>query len=156
MRKLEKTLYLGAAYTVLIASAFYIFALAAKLESTSLGIGKFFLIFAFGMICAIAELVYGLLDLRKWLKAVIHYAILLTAFCVIFLLGDFFLVKGASSVFVAITLFTAMYAIFVGTLYLIRKTVSKADDALDKKTGTSRKNGKKDEKPKADYTPRFK
>ena len=155
MRKLEKTLYSAAAYTVLFAIFFYVFALATDIDGKSIGVTKFFIILSFGTICAVADLIYSLLNLKKWVKAVIHYGILVSAFCIIFLFGDYFLVKGAASVFVAITLFTVLYAVFSFTLWLIGKTVSRADDALEAKVSKTAISYPKREKNKESYTQRF-
>ncbi len=159
MRRIEKMLYSGAGYTILIMTFFYIFAIAAELEGTSIGIGKFFLILAFGMIAAGAELVYELLSVKRIIRSVIHYAILLVAFCVIFIAGDFFNITGPASVFVAITLFTVIYLVFVGIVCLIRRSVQRADNALEgkiKKRANNGKTMKKAERDKEEYTPRFK
>ena len=152
-------LYSGAGYTILIMTFFYIFALSANLESTAIGVGKFFLILAFGMITAIAELIYELLSLRKVFKCLIHYAILLAAFCIIFIAGDFFNITGPASVFVAITVFTLIYAVCVGIVYLVRRGVAGADKAIDSRINKGSSDSGKASKKKQDknnYTPRFK
>lgn len=156
MQRIKKMLYSATAYTVLFVSFFYIFALAANLESTSISVGRFFLIFAFSIICSTAELIYELLSFKKWIRVLIHYAILLLAFCIIFISGDFFTLKGWASVFVATVLFTALYFVFAGTFYLIRKTVDKADTALDRRIEAREKAIKSKDKKQETYTPRFK
>jgi len=156
MRRFEKMLYRGAGYTILIMTFFYIFATLAKLESTSMGMGKFFLILAFGMIASFAELVYEIISMKKIFRCLFHYAVLLIAFGVIFITGDFFNITGPSSVFVAITVFTLIYIVFIGIVYLVRLSLSHIDDAIDNRRDRKEKNNEGKKQKSNSYSPRFK
>ena len=156
MKRFEKLLLSGTGYTVLILILFYIFAAFAEFENTSIGIGRFFVILGFGMIIGLADLIYGLLTLKTPYKLLIHYALLLTAFFVVFLLGEFITLNGAPSVFIAITIFTVMYFVLFGIVYLIRRTVSIADGKLEKKIAGKGARADKNQSKKPEYTPKFK
>ena len=154
MRRFEKMLLCGTGYTVLILTMFYIFAAIVGFEDKSISIGRFFIVLAFGMIIALAELIYNLLTLKRVFKYLIHYALLLIAFIIVFMLGEFITVNGPASVFVGVTIFTALYFLIYGIVYLVRRTVGAADDRLDKHLNQKADSRKVDSKPK--YTPKFK
>jgi hypothetical protein len=149
MKRIEKTLERGSGYTLLILILFYLFAVVANFESKSISFSKFLLILAFGMMISVAELIYSLLNMKAILKIVIHYALLLTSFLIIFLTGDFFTLKGFGGVLVAVIIFTFLYFVIYGIIRLIRVTVGAADKAIDNRKAAA-------EHPEAPYTPRFK
>ncbi len=155
MRRFERMLLCGTGYTVLILTLFYIFAAIARFEEMSIGVGRFFIILAFGMLIALAELIYGLLTLKRVFKCLIHYSLLLLAFIIVFMLGEFITVNGPASVFVGITVFTLFYLLIFGIVYLVRRTVGAADNKLDKKIA-QKKSAKPKENEKPKYTPKFK
>ena len=148
MRKLEKLFLTGCGYAILILTLFYIFAAATKLTATAIAPAQFFLILLFGFIISLAELMYNLLNVRKIFRCLIHYAVLLVAFCAIFIISGNISAGKASSVFVAVILFTMLYFAIWFTVHLVRKTISKADDALD-----NRMHSKKEKKTK--YKPLY-
>ena len=152
MKRIEKTLLHGSGYTVLILTLFYAFAHIAEFDKTSIGIGRFFIVLGFSMLIACAELLYELLSVKRWLKNLIHYFILLSAFSIIFIFGDFYTAKGITAVFISIILFTILYLLILGIVLGVRRTVNVADRKIDKRINSqSCKSGAKDV-----YTPKFK
>ena len=156
MRRIEKMLFSGTGYTVLFNISFYLFALAVNLESKAISYDKFFLILAFGMITSITDLICDLVNIKKWLKRIMHFGILLTAFCIVFISGEFFTTKGPASVFVAISIFVLIYLVFAGVIALIKKSLNLADNALDGHTENKRSNVRNENEKENKYTPRFK
>ena len=133
MRKLEKLFLTGCGYAILILTLFYTFAAVTKFTATAIAPAQFFLILLFGFIIALAELMYNLLNLKKVFRCLIHYAVLLVAFCVIFVISGNIAAGKASSVFVAVIIFTMLYFAIWFTVHLVRKTISAADDKLDRR-----------------------
>ena len=133
MRKIEKLLLTGCSYSILILILFYAFAAISKLTAPAIAVPQFALILSFGFIIALAELMYNVLKLKKALKCLIHYAVLLVAFCLIFIISGNIASGKAAAIFVAIIVFTFLYFAIYFTVRLIRMTVSKADDYIDSK-----------------------
>ena len=105
MKRLEKTLLAGCGYTVLILTLFYAFAAISEFTSAAITIQRYLLITAFGFIIAFAELMYASLNLKNWLRGLIHYGVLLTAFIAIFIISGNIKSGRASAVFAAIIIF---------------------------------------------------
>ena len=109
---------------------------------------------AFGMFIASAEMIYNILTLKRIFKCLIHYTVLLIAFIVVFMVGEFLTVNGPASVFVGIVVFSILYFFILGIVILVRRTVSIADERLDARLPKRTENKKKNEK--SAYTPKFK
>ena len=154
MKRFDKMLLCGSSYTVLILTIFYIFAAIAGFDDTSISVGRFFIILAFGMIIALAELICSILTVKRIFKYLIHYFLLLIAFIVVFMVGEFITVNGPASVFVGIVIYTLFYFLILGIVYLVRRAVNVADTKLDKHI--FKKTEKQAEKDKPKYTPKFK
>ena len=139
MKKIENFLLTGSGYTVLILTIFYAFAAISKFTSPAITFPQYLLILAFGYIIAFAELIYNVLNLKSWLKGLIHYGVLLFAFCVIFIISGNIKAGRAAAVFAAIILFTMLYFALWGMIHLIRKTVRAADEKIDAKQPKAKK-----------------
>ena len=133
MRKIEKFLLTGSGYAILILTLFYAFAAIGKFTSPAITFPQYLLILAFGYIIALAELMYNVLNLKKWLRGLVHYGVLLLAFCIIFIISGNIKAGRAPAIFAAIILFTMLYFALWGIIHLIRKTVKVADDRIDAK-----------------------
>ncbi len=154
MRNIEKILFHGSAYTLLLLTIYYVFS-SFNTPSPTVSLTRFLLIALFGFIIAAAEFVYSMTELKKWLRYLIHYAILLVAFCVIFLTGGFIENRGPATIFALIIIFTAFYFAILGLALLIRRSVKRADDKLDR-TVEKREQKAKAKKEENQYKPRFK
>ena len=143
MRRINKLFLTGCGYAILILTLFYAFAAVSNFVSRSIAPGQFALILLFGFIISLAEFMYGELKVKKVFKCLIHYAVLLVAFYVIFVISGNISAQRPSAVFGAIVIFTALYFAIYATVSLVRRTIDRADNALDKKSETKLKESKK-------------
>lgn len=133
MKRVENLVLKGCAYTVLITVLFFLFTLLTDFTEAAMTIGTFMLIFLFGVLISLANLLLELLPLRTVLKVMIHYATLLVTFVVVFIINGRIALGRASAVFSAIVLFTFLYAFFFLVAYFIKKSIGAADKRIDKK-----------------------
>ena len=143
MRRINKLFLTGCGYAILILTLFYAFAAVSNFVSRSIAPGQFALILAFGFIISLAEFMYGELKMKQALKCLIHYAVLLVAFYVIFVISGNISVQRPAAVFGAIVIFTALYFAVYAIVSLVRRAINRADDALDRKTAGKAKENKK-------------
>lgn len=116
--KVFKKLVLNAClYSVLILTLFYIFAAISEMTDSVIGIGKYFTILGFGAIISASVLIFDT-KLKEILKYIINYAVLLTAFCVIFLSSASGSTNAVARAFAAIVIFTIIYALVLLFKYL--------------------------------------
>lgn len=145
MRRIHKIFLTGCGYAVLILTMFYAFAAISKFVSTAIAPAQFVLILTFGLIIAFAEFMYEQLKLKKILKCLIHYCVLLAAFCFIFIMSGNISTKRPSAVFVAIILFTFSYFAIFAIVNFARKAINALDDKLEAK---NQKSGESTQKKK--------
>ena len=155
MKKIEKTLLFGASYSVLIMTVFYLFALASGFTSTSVDAKTFFLCLGFGMLISVMEQVYKALSIGAVFKALIHYAVLLFAFCIIFVSIGGISETGGTSVFVSIVVFTFLYFSLYLLIHFLRRGINKCDTAIEKRQVKKQKTSAKKDTKKP-YTPLYK
>lgn len=147
MKKIEKTLLAGAAYTVGIIALFYLFAAITEFVSPAITTGQFFLILLFGMMISFTGFLCNLIKVNPIFRCLIHYAVLLVAFCFIFVISGNITSGRASAVFVAIVLFTIFYFFGCFVVMLIRKSVNSLDAKLDSGKSAEKKETKRPYKP---------
>ena len=152
MRRINKIFLTGCGYTVLILTLFYAFAALSKFTSQSIAPGQFALILCFGFIISLAEFMYEQLKIRKILKCLIHYFVLLIAFCVIFIIAGKISTQRPAIIFIAVVLYTIIYFVIYGISRLIKITINCADVKLDRKL-ISKKN--REEETTGTYKPRY-
>ena len=143
MRRINKLFLTGCGYTVLILTMFYTFAAVSKFISQSIAPKQFTLILFFGFAISAAEFMYEQLKLKKVYKCLVHYCVLLLAFCFIFIVAGNISSQRPAAVFVAIILYTVLYFTIWSIVHFVRKAINKADDALDKKTKNNANEPKK-------------
>ena len=131
MGRIYKIFLTGSGYTVLILSLFYVFAAASGFVSQAIAPGQFALILSFGFIISLAELMYEELKLKKIYKCLIHYAVLLVAFCLIFIVSGKISYQRPSVIFVSIIIYTLLYFSVWAIVHYVRKAINHADDKLD-------------------------
>ena len=150
MRRINRIFLTGCGYAVLILSLFYAFAAISKFVSQSIAPRQFILIVSFGFIISLAEFMYEELKIKKALKCLIHYAVLLLAFCLIFIVSGKISAQKPSAVFVAVVLYTILYFTVWSIVHFVRKAINCADDKLDakkEKIKSEKKNNKEAYKP---------
>ena len=140
MRRINKMFLSGCGYTVLILSLFYAFAAISESAADAIAPGQFALILGFGFIISLAEFMYEMLNVRKIYKCLIHYFVLLAAFCLIFIVAGNISSQKPSAIFVAIVLYTISYFTIYVLVRLIRMSINCADDKLDRKTSKVKEN----------------
>ena len=145
MKKLENLILEACALSVLLTAVFFIFAWIGLPEITpAIQIGKYFLILLFSLLITAAKLLFSVKGLKKPLALLLHYAIALVAFSVIFF--DFSELNGMR-IFVLIICFTLFYAAIFAIVIGIKKLLLRLDGKIEK----SRK-----AEQKVEYTLRYK
>jgi hypothetical protein len=125
---------------------FYIFASVSQFVSKAIAPDQFALILAFGFVISLAEFMYEELKLKKVLKCIIHYCVLLVAFCLIFIVSGNISNQRPSAVFGAIVVYTILYFTVFAVIHFARLMISKADDKLDEKQLSKKNKHTKNEK----------
>ncbi len=127
----------AALYDLLITFSFFafsaIYAAAEGRGEIGISLPQYAIIFLFAAILALCTLIFHITSLEPWLRRLVHYAVCLVAFFVVFILfgkiGFEF-----SRILIMTVLFTAIYFAIVGISLLCRKLIpSKADEAKDEK-----------------------
>lgn len=129
-------------YTVLILTLFYLFAAISQFTSQSIPPEKFALILLFGFVISVAELMYERINIKKVYRCLIHYAVLLLAFCLIFIFAGNISLQRPAAVFLSIVIFTVLYFFIYAIVYLVRRTINATDDSLESKVKSSKTNNK--------------
>ena len=132
MRRLEKFLLKGTAYTVGIMLVFFLLSLAFELE-VYLGFVNYLICILIGFAINVANLVFSIPKLQIWFKVPIHYAALIALYIPFLYISIPDFMQRESSIFVAIMIYTVFYAVLVAIIYGIKKLVSKIDDKIEAK-----------------------
>lgn len=143
MRRIHKLFLVGCGYTVLILGLFYAFAAISNFVMPAIAPGQFVLIFASGLVISLAEFMYEQLKVKKALKCIIHYLVLMVAFCLIFIISGKISAQKPAAVFIAIILFTLLYFVIWTIVHFSRKAINRMDDKLDKKNKAKETKAKK-------------
>lgn len=143
MRRIHKLFLVGCGYTVLILSLFYAFAAISEFVMPAIAPGQFALIFASGLVISLAEFMYEQLKVKKVLKCIIHYFVLMVAFCLIFIISGKISAQKPAAVFIAIILFTLLYFVIWTIVHFSRKAIDRMDDKLEKKNKAKQTKAKK-------------
>ncbi len=131
-------------FCTLITLVFFFFAaLINEVENTfgdvGLSLARYLLIVLFSFLIAGANRLFCAKGLHLALRFVLHYALLLTAFLVIFIAAGNIKISGSASVFVAIVVFTVFYAAIAGVwLALLHAVRGKGKDAQGRREYTPR------------------
>ena len=152
MKSIEKFLLQAAAYTVGITLAFFTLASAFGISAV-LSFFNFFICMLIGTVITAANLVYKINSLQIWAKTPIHYAILLALFIPFLYISIPEFMQRPAAIFVAIMIFTILYAVAVALTIGIVKLVSRIDSKLEKHEKSVKKSNSKNAN---NYTPKFK
>ena len=128
MKPIEKFIFHSTAYTVIIAVTFYVFSLISGLTNAEMTFLRFLLILAFGIIISGAEFILTIDRLPKIARYAIHFLALFAGFFAIFLSvrnegGD--LQFSTATIFAALVIFAALYALVALICYLVSKFILK-------------------------------
>ena len=126
MSALKQFLMKASTYTVIILSVFYIFGAFSGITEHGISWHKYLLILGFGLLISAAELLSKLLAKHKVLANLINYAVLLSGFLIIFVLSTETTGSVATKIFIAIALFTVLYALVRLGIFLVKKAINKA------------------------------
>ena len=116
------------------------------MENISISIGRYFLIVGFSILITVAELIFKVKSLNKFISYLIHFSALFVSFLVVFILvndQDF----KPSFIFSSLVIFALCYFAVFGINVAYKKIRNKAGKALESKQK------EQNEKPK--YTSRF-
>lgn len=117
MKAFKKFLMNACLYTVIILTLFYLFAAMSELSASVIGVTKYFTILAFGALISASVLVFDT-RINKAYKYLINYAVLLSAFCVIFLGTSSGVGNFVARAFASVVIFTLLYALVFLFKYL--------------------------------------
>ena len=145
MKKLQSTLLAGSAYTVFILIVFYLFAIIGQLTLPAITFPTFLLILVFGMIISFAENIFYIKGLKIPFKIMIHYSLLLIAFCSVFVFSGNLKSEGPAAIFTSIVIFSFLYALIFVSARFIRKGIRSLDKKIEKRALTKAKEEKKTE-----------
>ncbi len=116
----------AALYDLLIAFSFFGFsAIYSAVEGrgeVGISLPQYAMIFLFASILALCSLVFRLSSLERWLRRLIHFAISLVSFFVIFILFGKISFEFSRILILSI-LFAAIYFAVVGISFLLRKLI---------------------------------
>lgn len=149
MKKAEKIILQACAYTVLICFMFLLFAQISGFTTATLSFGKFMLLVLFGAVIAVANMLWEIKSWHYMLKLIVHFASLMSAFFVVFVISGNIKASGGGAILAAVFVFTFLYALIFTITYFVKKSINTVDKKLDSKSSAA---SKKEEK----YTPRFK
>ena len=152
MKKIEGFILRSCGYTVLLALIVYAFLGIIGIGGEGITIVKFLVILGYGFLISCAGALYASLPIHKAYRAILHYLLLLGGFIVLYLTSGAAKSVTASRVFIAIVLFTILYAASLGLIKLVKHMVKKADSKVDLRTNSKAKNTPA---KKSAYKPRF-
>ena len=135
MERIKNLTLNATAYTVVIMTLFYIYALVGNLTHPAITFGTFLVILLFGFVISLANMIFEIENLRYALKFIIHYAALLIAFIFVFIIAGNLSVSGVASVFSAVVIFTILYGVIFAISYGVRSATRSV-----KKSGNAKRN----------------
>ena len=151
MRKLEKILLKSCSYTVLTLALFYTFALVGKFTAAYIDFGTFAVFYLFGLIISLTNLVLSVEKLRFIFRIGIHYSVLLTVFCIVFVIMGKISLKSAGAVFSSIIIFTLFYAVMFAIVYILKKLTQKGDNFIESRSNKNNSQKKQKQEYKSIY-----
>ncbi len=155
MKKIEGILLRACGFAVAILILLYLFAVATSFIGPAIGFPMFLIILAFGLIISVANLIFSVKSIKLPFRVAIHFAVLLVAFCIIFVYSGNLTAGGDAAVFTAISIFIFLYALIFTLTYFIKRAISAADSRLEAtKRAAAEKGSEKEKKP--GYQPRYK
>ena len=102
-------------------------------------LSQYCLILCFSFAIAVANLLLGLRGLHKLIRISVHYAVLLVAFFVIFILSSKIQGLTQAQTFIFFFVFTVLYAVIFALVFLAKKLLGKLSPTDSDTIGSSRK-----------------
>ncbi len=96
-------------------------------KEVSIPVSRFFVILAFSFLIAVANRILSVRRLHVALRLLIHYAALLVSFIFVFVAAGNLKITGTASVFVAIVVFTVLYALMMAVVFSFLRAVGHFD-----------------------------
>lgn len=113
------------------------------MDETAVTFRQFLLILLFSLLVALANRLLSVKKIPIVARVAIHYATLLAAFLVVFVAAGKLKISGPSSVFLAVMIFTVLYAVFFVAGYFLSRLFREKPDEKEKAENSA-------------YRPRFK
>ena len=107
------------AYTVAFLLFFYLIGLSDTVTNGDISFGRFGLVLAFGSLISLSNFLFRI-RINRVYTVILHYAALLLSFVLLFVVTDVLSSNSASS-FIAIVIFTVLYALIFTAVYFIKK-----------------------------------
>ena len=148
MKSIKSFVLEGCAYTVLLSFVLYMFLGITGVGSSGVPFLKYLLVFGYGFLIPAARLLKAALSAKPVLAQLLHYAALLLGFIVVYLLNASSAANKSGNIFVAVFLFTLVYA----AIYGVRAWIN---HRLGKKAPKGGKASKSKKSSSETYTPRF-
>lgn len=135
MKHIRSILVGGCVFTTVITLLFSIVAFIINRAegiygTVSLPVSQFLLILLFSFVIATANHVFFLRRLHTALRLLIHYSALLISFIFVFVVAGNLRITGADSVFIAIVVFTVLYAILMAIVLSFLRAIGFLDKTL--------------------------
>ena len=150
MKKIKSLLLNACAYTVLLLTAFFVFATVGIGEGALMSFPSFFVLFIIGCIISASGLIFMIEKIGYPVRVIIHFFILLGAFFWILSTMGHLADKAPSAYIVIVFAFAFIYAAVSLAAYFIKKWAVSLGKKVDKKLEVRKKhsdNKKTEDKP---------
>ena len=120
MKKIWNILRRSMVYETGILFVFYLFSFILPLKQPGISARNFFLILGFSVLLSLAQEIFTIKKLPYFARYALHFAALLSCFICLYILSGNYKLRGPSSFFVAIVLFSLCYVIVALPIAMIR------------------------------------
>lgn len=121
MKQVRDFLAKTCSYTVLMLLLVFIFAQISGLSDKGISFSRFAVVFGYALLISIANLIRAKLSFGAALRTIVHYALTLAGFIFVYAFLGNMESGGPAKIFVAIFLFTALYALISSVGWLLKK-----------------------------------
>ena len=130
MKKIEKFLLTSTAFTVGVLFVFFLLSMAFGVEAY-LKFFNFFICLLIGFSITAANLIFKIPSLQIWFKVPIHYVALMALYIPFLYVAVPDFMERQSAVFVAVMIYTILYAILTVIVWGIKKLVKNLDNKFN-------------------------
>ena len=130
MKKIEKFLLTSTAFTVGVLFVFFLLSMAFGVEAY-LKFFNFFICLLIGFAITAANLIFKIPSLQIWFKVPIHYVALMALYIPFLYVAVPDFMERQSAVFVAVMIYTILYAILTVVVWGIKKLVKNLDNKFN-------------------------
>lgn len=125
MKQVRDFLARTCSYTVLMLLVVFLFAQVSGLADKGISFSRFAVVFGYALLISIANLIKARLNFGTALKVIIHYALTLAGFIFVYAFLGNMESGGPAKMFVAVFLFTTLYALISLITWLFRRYIIK-------------------------------